>query len=84
MSIPGIKYIKRLNPKIKILMLLRDHVLRAFSHAKMDLLRNKGIGPENEILKYYIKSIMKQPQKFIITKPLLEGGVRYLVLTYLS
>ena len=50
MSISRIKFIKRLNPKIKILMLLRDPVSRAFSHAKMDILRNKGIGPENEIL----------------------------------
>ena len=45
-----IKLIKKLNHKIKIILILRDPVNRAFSNANMDLLRKKGIGLEAEHL----------------------------------
>lgn len=60
MHISRLKLIKRLNPQIKIILLFRDPVERAFSNAKMDLIRNRGINlkPEND--HYFLKSYKGQ------------------------
>ena len=52
MSTARIKLIKKLNPEIKIILIFRDPITRTYSHAKMDLIRTKGlqINKENEHL----------------------------------
>src|SRR5690606_24292749 len=51
-----IKLIKKLNPQIKIILIFREPIERAFSNAKMDLIRVRKIElkPEND--HYFLKN----------------------------
>ena len=64
MSKARIRLIKILNPDVKIIMIFRHPVERAFSNAKMDLVKNRGIDfrPENE--HYFLKHYQSQAEKY--------------------
>jgi len=72
MSITRIKFIKKLNPTIKIILIFRDPIERAFSNAKMDLIRKKNIilTPENNKLffKHYDSQLRRYDYEKILKK----------------
>lgn len=59
MSISRIKLIKKLKPDVKIILVFRDPVDRAFSNAKMDLSR-KGVALNSENEQYFLDHYKSQ------------------------
>ena len=72
MSKARIKLIKKLNPDIKIILIFREPVSRTYSHAKMDLIRNRGLEVNQEnnhlFLKHYRSSSQVYNYPTIIKK----------------
>lgn len=64
MSRTRIRLIKKLNPDIKIILVFRQPAERAFSNAKMDLVRNKGIELKSENEHYFINHYKSQGRKY--------------------
>lgn len=67
-----IKLIKKLNPSIKIILIFRDPVERAFSNAKMDLIRKREVKLSNEndylFFKNYDSQLRRYDYKKILDK----------------
>jgi hypothetical protein len=74
MSTTRIKLIKKLNPTIKIILIFRDPIERAFSNAKMDLIRKKNIilTPENN--KLFFNNYDSQLRRYDYEKILKKWG----------
>ena len=72
MSRARIKLIKKLNPKIKIILMFREPIDRTYSNAKMDLIRSRGLhlNKDNEFLffKHYKNNSQVYDYSFIIKK----------------
>ncbi len=72
MSISRIRLIKKLNPTIKIILIFRNPVDRAFSNAKMDLIRKKDVAltPQNNYLffRHYDNQLRRYDYEKILKK----------------